>query len=254
MSKKFQIIILMVLLMLGGCGEPPATNNGIPVKIYKHAMDGAPGSLDPAQATSLYANFAVVNLYDTLYRYKYLARPYQLQPNLASAMPEVSADGLRLTIKIKKGVYFIADPVFEGGVGREVKAQDFVYSIKRHFDPKTRAQGAWLWQNRIAGLDHWKKEGEHAAPWWLRPTGWHAGRARKRAKRLVDAARPATLDRVLDLLARRAPASSGTEPKVKFYMFTCDPPELSSDLEAAQARLAERLSAIEQDLLAFSGV
>jgi ABC-type transport system substrate-binding protein len=159
MSKKLKMTILLVLLMLGGCGEPPATDSGTPIKIYKHAMDGAPGSLDPAQAASLYANFAVVNLYDTLYRYKYLARPYQLQPNLASAMPEISDDGLQMTIKIKKGVRFIADPAFEDGVGREVKAHDFVYSIKRHFDPRTRAQGAWLWQNRIVGLDDWKKDG-----------------------------------------------------------------------------------------------
>lgn len=159
MLKKLQIIILLVLLMLGGCGEPPSTDNGPTVKTYRHAMDGAPGSLDPAQAASIYANFIVVNLYDTLYRYKYLARPYQLQPNLATGMPVVSADGLQLTIQIKKGVHFIDDPAFEGGTGREIKARDFVYSIKRHFDPNTRAQGAWLWQQRIEGLDEWKTDG-----------------------------------------------------------------------------------------------
>ena len=159
MLKKIQFVILLALLVLGGCGEPPATQGGAPVKIYRHAMDGAPGSLDPAQAASIYANFIVVNLYDTLYRYKYLARPYQLQPNLAAAMPEVSEDGLRVTIRIKKGVHFIDDPAFEGAVGREIKARDFVYSIQRHFDPNTRAQGAWLWQNRIAGLDAWKTDG-----------------------------------------------------------------------------------------------
>ena len=159
MLKNLQIIFLLVLLMSGGCGQAPAPNNGVPAKIYRHAMDGAPGSLDPAQAASIYANYVVINLYDTLYRYKYLARPYQLQPNLATALPEISADGLRLTIQIKKGVFFIDDPAFEGAIGREVKAQDFVYSIKRHFDPNTRAQGAWLWQNRIEGLDVWKTEG-----------------------------------------------------------------------------------------------
>jgi len=159
MPNKPQIVVLLVMAILIGCEQPPVTDAGTPAKIYRHAMDGAPGSLDPAQAASIYANFIVVNLYDTLYRYKYLARPYQLQPNLANAMPEVSEDGLRMTIRIKKGVYFIDDPAFEGGVGREVKAGDFVYSIKRHFDPGTRAQGAWLWQNRIEGLDLWKTEG-----------------------------------------------------------------------------------------------
>ena len=124
-------------------------------------MDGVPGSIDPAQAASIYAKFIVLNLYDTLYRYKYLARPYQLQPNLAAAMPEVSEDGLTVTIRIKKGVYFIDDPVFDGAIGREVKAHDFVYSIKRHFDPDMRAQGAWFWQGRIEGLDRWKTEGSN---------------------------------------------------------------------------------------------
>lgn len=159
MLNKFQIIFLLVLTMLGGCGQPPATDNGAPTKVYRHAMDGAPGSLDPAQASSIYANFIVVNLYDTLYRYKYLARPFQLQPNLAESMPEISDDGLILTIRIKPGVFFIDDTAFEGAVGREVKAQDFIYSIKRHFDPNTRAQGTWLWQNRIVDLDLWKTEG-----------------------------------------------------------------------------------------------
>ncbi len=69
MLKNLQIIILLALLLLGGCGQAPETNNDGPVKVYRHAMDGAPGSLDPAQAASIYAKFIVVNLYDTLYRY-----------------------------------------------------------------------------------------------------------------------------------------------------------------------------------------
>ena len=159
MLKIKILLILLVPLMSGGCGQPPATGDVSPAKVYRHAMDGAPGSLDPAQAASIYANFVVVNVYDTLYRYKYLARPYQLQPNLAAAMPEISEDGLVVTIRIRQGVHFINDAAFEGGTGREIKAHDFVYSIKRHFDPATRAQGAWLWQQRIEGLDQWKVEG-----------------------------------------------------------------------------------------------
>ncbi len=129
--------------------------------IYRHSMDGAPTSLDPAQASTVYAKFMAVNLYDTLYRYKYLARPFELEPNLAEELPQVSADGLIYTIRIKPGVYFMDDPAFPEGKGRIVTAQDFVYSIKRHFDPQTRAQGAWLWQNRIVGLDDWKTNGAH---------------------------------------------------------------------------------------------
>ena len=154
-------ILTAALLCTGGCGETsePAPPEQSATTVYRHAMDGAPSSLDPAQASNLYAKILTVNLYDTLYRYRYLARPYELEPNLAEELPQVSTDGLIYTIRIKPGVHFIDDPAFPGGRGRAVRAEDFVYSLKRHFDPATRAQGAWLWQGRIVGLDEWKENG-----------------------------------------------------------------------------------------------
>ncbi len=156
------MLLPALLLVLGACdgGEQTASTEGSNA-VYRHSMDGAPSNLDPARASNIYANFLAVNLYDTLYRYKYLARPYELEPNLAQNLPQVSADGLIYTIRIKPGVHFIDDPVFPDSKGRPVSARDFVYSIKRHFDPETRAQGAWLWQNRIVGLDEWKENGSN---------------------------------------------------------------------------------------------
>ncbi len=122
-------------------------------------MDQAPTTLDPVQGANIYANFVIVNAYDTLYSYKYLARPYELKPNLAEDFPTVSPDGLVYTFRLKKGVRFIDDPCFPGGRGREVVAGDLIYSIKRQFDPKNQPQGAWLWQGRIAGLEEWKAAG-----------------------------------------------------------------------------------------------
>jgi ABC-type transport system substrate-binding protein len=153
-------LMATVLLVLVACEKPPGQKDAVAeTSIYRHALDGAPTSLDPAHSSNIYASFFTVNLYDTLYRYKYLARPYQLTPNLADGMPQVSADGLIYTIRIKPGVHFIDDPAFPDGLGRAVRAGDFVYSIKRQFDPQTRAQGSWLWQGRIVGLDEWKKNG-----------------------------------------------------------------------------------------------
>jgi ABC-type transport system substrate-binding protein len=155
----FRVLAPVFLLVLVGCDSAPPPEQPAAYTIYRHAMDGTPSNLDPAQASHIYANFLAVNLYDTLYRYKYLARPYELEPNLAEGMPQVSADGLIYTIRIKPGAYFIDDPVFPDGKGRVVTAEDFVYSIKRHFDPEVRAQGAWLWQGRIVGLEDWKENG-----------------------------------------------------------------------------------------------
>jgi ABC-type transport system substrate-binding protein len=128
-------------------------------KAYFHSMDGTPTTLDPVRAATNYSNFVVLNIFDTLYSYKYLARPYEMKPNLAETMPEVSEDGLTYTIKIKKGVYFHDDISFLNGEGRELIADDFIYSIKRHFDKQFNSQGAWLFSNRIVGLDQWKLDG-----------------------------------------------------------------------------------------------
>jgi ABC-type transport system substrate-binding protein len=147
-------------IALLGCDSGPDRENAKPaLKTFKYAMDQAPTTLDPVQAANVYANFVIANAYDTLYTYQYLARPYLLKPNLAVDFPVVTADGMTYTFKLKKGVRFVDDPCFPGGRGREVVAKDFIYSLKRHFDPKNQPQGAWLWQGRIAGLDEWKAAG-----------------------------------------------------------------------------------------------
>ena len=161
MNWRYPIPVLLVLFV--GCGETGQPEVSTPEAVYRHAVDGVPGSLDPAHASSVYANVLVLNLYDTLYRYKYLARPYEITSNLAAGMPEISEDGLVYSIRIRQGVHFIDDPAFEGGLGREVKASDFVYSMQRHFDPVSRSHGAWLWQGRILGLDEWKESGSDYA-------------------------------------------------------------------------------------------
>ena len=46
---------------------------------------------------------------------------------------------------------------------------------------------------------------------------------------------------------------SGTEPKVKIYLFAYDPPEAIADLESTKAAQAERLRVIGGDFWAFAG-
>jgi phosphomannomutase len=47
---------------------------------------------------------------------------------------------------------------------------------------------------------------------------------------------------------------SGTEPKIKFYLFTAAPPGDAGALAATKARLTARLDALERDLRALVGV
>ena len=159
------LALLLASLAACGGGEPRAGNtapgSSAGLKVYRHSMDESPTSLDPVQASNVYANHVLINAYDTLFSYQYLARPYVLKPNLAAGWPDISADTLTYTIRLKPGVHFIDDPCFPDGKGREVVAADVVYSLKRHFDPATRPQGAWLWQGRIVGLDAWKEAGSN---------------------------------------------------------------------------------------------
>ena len=60
---------------------------------------------------------------------------------------------------------------------------------------------------------------------------------------------------ILDLSAEGnyvAVRPSGTEPKVKFYMFTFVPPELISDLSMTKPAMADRLDRMQADLQAFA--
>jgi phosphoglucomutase/phosphomannomutase len=47
---------------------------------------------------------------------------------------------------------------------------------------------------------------------------------------------------------------SGTEPKIKFYMFTCEPPELIANLEDTKQAMAGRLDRMQQELAEFARV
>jgi phosphoglucomutase/phosphomannomutase len=61
---------------------------------------------------------------------------------------------------------------------------------------------------------------------------------------------------ILDLEAEGnyvAVRPSGTEPKVKIYLFAYDPPAANADLEVAKAAQAARLQAMAADFRAFSG-
>lgn len=156
-------VVFFIGVLLLSCqnhdGASGTTNQSQQLKTYKHSEDGKPNSLDPIKSSSVYSSMLVVNIFDTLYSYKYLKRPYELKPNLAKSMPQISDDGLTYLIQIKEGVYFSDHKSFKGGKGRLVTADDFIYSIKRTFDPLNNGTGNWLWQSKIQGLDEWQTNG-----------------------------------------------------------------------------------------------
>jgi ABC-type transport system substrate-binding protein len=116
-----------------------------------HVVFVAPESgFDPQAASDLYSNYVIREVFDPLYRYDYLARPYKVVPNTAAALPEISSDGRVWTIRLRPGIHFADDPAFKGKK-RELTAADYVYSFKRLIDPRLRSYNVQILDGRLVG-------------------------------------------------------------------------------------------------------
>jgi ABC-type transport system substrate-binding protein len=142
MKPKSLIYLFLVLaVLLAGCGgkqaipaatQAPAGNmtpqkGGAITVVYKDDL----ATLDPAIGYDWTNWPAIKMVFDGLLDYD---SGTTLEPRLAEAMPDVSADGLTYTFKLRKGVKFQN--------GRELVADDVVYTITRVLDPKTASPGA----------------------------------------------------------------------------------------------------------------
>jgi len=140
------------LAVAGGVFLTAPAQSADMAKTLRVAFPVAETGFDP-QATADGYSWAVIRaIIDPLYVYDYFARPVRMVPNTAAALPEITDGGRTYTIKLKPGIYFAADPAFKGK-RRELTAEDYVYSIKRIFDPKVRSYWVYVFENNLVGLD-----------------------------------------------------------------------------------------------------
>src|SRR6059036_37291 len=132
--------LIGALLTLMALASPPAVAADAPAKVLRYAFNVAETGFDPARIDDLYSRIITAHIFDAPYKFDHLARPYKVQPNTASAMPEVADDFKTWTIHIRPGIYFADDPAFKGR-RRELVAQDYVYAWKRFFDPANKSPG-----------------------------------------------------------------------------------------------------------------
>ena len=123
-----------------------------PAKVLRVAFENAESTFDPALFQDTYSSSIAGEILEPMLRYDYLARPAQLAPNTLAALPEISADGLTLTFRVKPGIYFTPDPAFKGA-RRELVAADYAYAILRFYDPRVKSPNHYLVDGKIAGLD-----------------------------------------------------------------------------------------------------
>ena len=123
-----------------------------PNKVFRYAFEIAETTFDPPRVSDLYSNIVNGAMFDTPVAYDYLARPPKLRPNTVVALPEISADGTTYTFRVKPGIHFADHPVFKGQK-RELTAHDYVYSMKRLFDPRIRASQLGEVEGYLAGSE-----------------------------------------------------------------------------------------------------
>jgi ABC-type transport system substrate-binding protein len=141
--------IALAIVALAFVAPAPAADMD---KTLRVAFAASETGFDPAASSDLYSNTINRAIFDSLYAYDYLARPFRIVPNTAEALPAISADGLRWTIKVRPGIYFADDPAFKGKK-RELTAADYVYSWKRLMDPKVRSPHLEIVTDRFVGED-----------------------------------------------------------------------------------------------------
>jgi len=155
-KKLLVILLIAILFSFAGCSEMPSGEEPNEMVLH-HVLYTKVPSLDPGNIRDVYSLTVSSQIFENLYQYHFLKRPYELVPLLAEDMPQVSGDLLTYTVKIKKGVYFQDDLCFAGGKGREFRAADFVFAYKRIANIKYLSQNWSGLDGKIIGLNEFRE-------------------------------------------------------------------------------------------------
>ena len=110
--------------------RPPEANPPQTGGTYRRALLQDPATLDPATLSDIYGRTIAQQIYDGLVQFD---EALAIRPAIASSWKS-SRDGLVWTFHLRRGVKFHN--------GREVTADDFVYSFTRILDPKVGSEAA----------------------------------------------------------------------------------------------------------------
>src|ERR1700719_939485 len=145
-TRRIVAVVLAFVAALG-CAAAADLN-----KTLRVSFPIAETGFDPQAVGDVYSAYVNRVIFDPLYRYDYLARPYKIVPNTATAMPEISPDGKTWIMHVRPGIYFSDDPAFNGKK-RELIAADYVFAWKRVIDPKMRSNNVAVFDGKLVGAD-----------------------------------------------------------------------------------------------------
>jgi len=131
------------------------------LKTLRVAFNTGEVGFDPPLVSDQASVVINAHIFESLLTYDCLARPALLRPLTAAALPELSSDFKRLVFTVRPGIFFADDPAFKGnelGKRRELVAADYVYSIKRYYDPQVRTEHLYQFENaKLLGLSELRR-------------------------------------------------------------------------------------------------
>jgi len=132
------LLVLCQLLTPGVTASPQTLDEGkreASYGVYRRPLGHDPETLDPPRIGDVYSQAVAHQIFDGLVRFD---QTLTITPALAISW-KASRDGLTWTFTLRKGVRFHH--------GREVTAEDVVYSFSRVLDPKIKSGAADLFMN-----------------------------------------------------------------------------------------------------------
>lgn len=158
--KKWKLLVvcgLILALMIAGCAKKPEPGDQqdgqAPAEVaekdkfggtFKGRLAADPPTLDPAFMTDTTSGQVAEHIFDGLVKYD---EEMQVVSSLAKDW-KISDDGLVWTFNLREGVKFHN--------GREMTADDFVYSFTRILQPETKSQRAWIF-DQVEGAQAFRK-------------------------------------------------------------------------------------------------
>ena len=136
-----------LLLVLTAAATPvfaQARVSGSTGAVYRRPLGTEPATLDPARIADIYGRSVAQQIFDGLVEFD---RTLTIGPAIAEYW-KASRDGLTWTFTLRKGVRFHN--------GREVTADDVVFSLTRLLDPKVKSTAADLFMN-IQGAQNFRE-------------------------------------------------------------------------------------------------
>ena len=131
------LVALLVLSLLVPLGPAEAQERaaGARTAVYRRPLGNEPATLDPARISDIYGRSVAQQIFDGLVEFDHTLT---VVPALAQYW-KASRDGLTWTFTLRKGVRFHH--------GREVTADDVVFSLSRLLDPHVKSAAADLFAN-----------------------------------------------------------------------------------------------------------